>query len=92
MINDPYIEKQFTAVQKAMSVDPVQGRQLNNRESIIYRIEKAWSIPLPEPFYYVLWKPWLKGFNGTFEVAHSQDFSWPRYFWIDQELKETMGR
>jgi len=57
---------------------------------ITYANEQAWFMVLPNPHVYVLWQPWLKGYHGAYTTLHSP--AWPRFVWIDQELKEAMGR
>jgi len=56
---------------------------------ITYANEQAWFMVLPNPQVYVLWQPWLKGYHGAYTTLHTP--AWPRFVWIEQELKETMG-
>jgi len=97
-ITDPWVMEQYNAVAKAITTaitagtDPKLARQLNNRETIIYRSEQAWFIPLPEPYYYVFWQPWLKGYYGALYTGFHNTLGYADYAWIDQDLKKAMGR
>ncbi|MFC1943429.1 ABC transporter substrate-binding protein, partial [Chloroflexota bacterium] len=56
-----------------------------------YVNEVCWDIYLPLPFFYEFWQPWLKGYHGLSLVTYACGFGWPRFVWLDQELKESMG-
>jgi ABC-type transport system substrate-binding protein len=55
------------------------------------------AISLIQPMNYSLHQPWLKGYNGQFgsvcSAAGSPQllFFYPARFWIDQDLKKSMG-
>ena len=72
------------------SVPEAQGMQKNWPT---YANEQAWFIVLPEPYLYIFWQPWVKGFYGTYSLGiYAPKIGNARYLWIDQELKESMGR
>ena len=50
-----------------------------------YVLENAWYIPTPETYQYNFWWPWLKNYHGEANSAFLQ------YFWIDKNLKKSMG-
>jgi ABC-type transport system substrate-binding protein len=56
-----------------------------------------YAISLLQPMQYSLYQPWLKGYNGQFgsvcSAAGSPQllFFYPARFWIDRELKKSMG-
>ncbi|MBA7680321.1 hypothetical protein ES703_88636 [subsurface metagenome] len=96
MINEPWVEKLYLEMKRkyfagggemqAVLTEPMAEGLPN---WITYANEQAWFIPLPSPHLYVLWQPWLKGYHGAHDTAHSP--AWPRFVWIDQELKKAMG-
>jgi peptide/nickel transport system substrate-binding protein len=49
----------------------------------------AWVIPIPNPYTYVFWTPWLKGYKGEFYPNYNL-ITFPTYVWIDQDLKEKI--
>ncbi|MEE8418807.1 MAG: ABC transporter substrate-binding protein [Dehalococcoidales bacterium] len=51
-----------------------------------YLIEQAFKIPFPTPLVYTLWWPWLKNTGGMGEAGVNI-----KYFWVDQDLKKSMG-
>ena len=57
----------------------------------VYINEQAFDIYLPMPYMYTFWQPWLKGYYGVTTVAYDVGLGWPRYVWLDQELKKAMG-
>jgi peptide/nickel transport system substrate-binding protein len=55
-----------------------------------YAIAQHWNaVVCPTPSYTV-WQPWLKGYMGE-QMMWNLQFWYSRY-WIDQNLKKTMGR
>ncbi|MFC1943735.1 ABC transporter substrate-binding protein [Chloroflexota bacterium] len=57
----------------------------------VYINEQAFEIYLPMPYLYTFWQPWLKGYHGVCLVSYAAGVGWPRYVWLDQELKKSMG-
>ncbi|MFC1943454.1 ABC transporter substrate-binding protein [Chloroflexota bacterium] len=53
-------------------------------------IGQVFSFMLPAPYGYVMWQPWIKGYNGEMRVNSAQEFTFTQYIWIDQDLKEEM--
>ena len=62
-----------------------------------YIARQHFAISLLSPGSYTLYQPWLKGFHGQFgafcSAAGSPQmlFFYPARFWIDHELKKSMG-
>ena len=55
-----------------------------------YMLEQAWFIPTPGYREYTVWQPWLKGYHGEYGTGNSNEPSFMRWIWIDQDLKEKM--
>lgn len=55
-----------------------------------YILERADYIPTPVPAQYTFWQPWVKGYHGEYGTGNSDGGSFPKYVWIDQDLKEQM--
>ncbi|MBI2329321.1 MAG: ABC transporter substrate-binding protein [Chloroflexi bacterium] len=53
---------------------------------------QVYRIVLPQPYKYLFWQPWLKGFTGETTTTDTGHMSGMSYAWIDQELKQAMGR
>ena len=51
------------------------------------------GIELPqEKVFASVWQPWVKNYHGEQNAGDTDAFSFLWYIWIDQELKEAMGR
>ncbi|MBI3930919.1 MAG: ABC transporter substrate-binding protein [Chloroflexi bacterium] len=87
-----------TPKQKRLVTDPLAEVLANLPEAkglpnwISYVNEQAWFVPLPSPYVYNLWQPWLKNFQGAKNATHWVEGSYVRYLWIDQKMKKAMGR
>ena len=46
--------------------------------------EEALTIQLPQAMIYNLWQPWLGGYEGVMDIFY---LTWPKYAWINQDLK-----
>ena len=57
-----------------------------------YAIEKFWQIWGGMAPKYDAIQPWVKGFNGEFNVGNHQGVTVFTRLWIDSQLKEAMGR
>ena len=62
------------------------------READMYMIERHWNIWGPDSPLYQVSQPWVKGYNGENGLGVQQTRSLFARLWIDQELKEAMGR
>ena len=90
MMSDPYFDKTFNAIES----DPNLSDEKANAELkklIVYIIDQAPAIILPQPYVYVSWWPWVKNYYGELRVG--QQLSGPIHarIWIDQEMKKKMG-
>ncbi len=94
MVNDPVCSALYTRVMNATSTDE-SLRILRDANEYVAR--QHFSISLPQAMSYSLYQPWLKGysaqFGSTWGVAGGPlnlSFYLGR-FWIDQNLKKSMG-
>lgn len=57
-----------------------------------YLLSQAWYVLLPDPKAFTFWQPWLKNYNGELTVGYYDNGNWPKWIWIDQDLKyELVG-
>ncbi|MBI2836391.1 MAG: ABC transporter substrate-binding protein [Chloroflexi bacterium] len=85
---DPVMEKLFQTMTANFPLNPAKGDQAL-REKIPYILEQAFYIPLPTPFIYRIWQPWVKGYYGEGSLAGTAE-AWAAHPWVDQDLKEQM--
>ena len=63
-----------------------------------YVAKQHWAVSLCQPNMYILHQPWLKGYNGqTNSIEGSASFillffQYGARFWIDQNVKQSLGR
>jgi peptide/nickel transport system substrate-binding protein len=82
---DPTITRLIDEVQKVVMVDFDKSEALT-KELNLYTLSQAFLIPLPAPYQYILWQPWIKNYYGEGSTHH-----WLQYMWIDQDLKKSLG-
>ncbi|MGB7724274.1 MAG: ABC transporter substrate-binding protein [Dehalococcoidales bacterium] len=95
MVNDPV----FNAfMPRALAASGVVAMKKVIREANEYVARQHFTIALLQPKAYSLCQPWVKGFNGQFGSAWAHgsgpamlSFYLAR-FWIDRDLKKSMGR
>jgi hypothetical protein len=81
-VNDPVINNAREEIKPHFMINMPEADRIH-WELMPYIIEQAYYIPLPTAYSYNIWWPWLKNNYGEF-------FRFTKYFWIDQELKQTM--
>ncbi len=80
---DLVIEKVFNAINDNMFID--NARAYEEYKSLkAYVLEQAYYIVRPTPWTYSFWWLWLKNYFG-------QGAGFVRFYWIDRELKQSMG-
>ncbi len=96
MANDEYINKLYAEVNLNYSQAGLGKLWTTPSETlpdmVTYVNEQSYVITMPAINSYVLWQPWLKCYGGAINAHYWGDPSWAPYVWIDQELKEAMGR
>jgi len=88
IIVDEYIEESVKYL-GANYFDEAKKRQ-RIKEVTLYSLEKCWLIQPPHPYNYVAWWPWVKGYSGETNVGYWNSCNFPKWLWVDQELKEEM--
>jgi ABC-type transport system substrate-binding protein len=94
MVSDPVFDA-FQPKAIAATTEAEVKQILRDANERIAR--QHYSISLLQPMQYSLYQPWLKGYHGQFgsvcSAASSPQllFFYPARFWIDQDLKKSMG-
>ncbi len=86
---DPRVEAAYAEISKIVFTDDPRARQLF-REFVPYVLEQAPVIPLPSPYQYVFWEPWVRNYHGEGSVDYSMGNVWTTWVWIDQAQKAQM--
>ena len=87
-IDDPVINDAYDAITAAFFDEP-ERRQLM-KEVASHIIDQAYQLELPGSYYYTLWQPWVKNYHGEIFIGWSNLYDFPKYIWLDQDLKEEM--
>lgn len=60
----------------------------NYKQLVPYLADLVWLIPLPTPYDYTVWQPWVGGYHGEYSVGVGGHDNWMPYVWIDTALKK----
>jgi ABC-type transport system substrate-binding protein len=60
------------------------------KEFLPYAFKQCYNIPFPGYAQYTFWQPWLKGYHGEFGTGNSDGGTFPKWVWLDQDLKYEM--
>jgi len=88
MVNDPRIQEAFVAISAAYLTWSERARLM--REVIPHILDQAYIIQMPAPYIYSFWQPWVKGYHGETMVGYMNNYDFPKFIWIDRDLKEQM--
>jgi ABC-type transport system substrate-binding protein len=94
MISDPILDAFQPQAIAAKSEEEVKQILRNANE---YIARQHFAISLLSPGSFTVYQPWLKGFHGQFGAVCSAAGSpqllsfYPARFWIDHDLKKSMG-
>ena len=87
MVNDPSIDEDNEFyIANYFDVPAITSRM---KERIPYMLDLHHALLFPTANGFIFWQPWVKGYHGELEPGF-QDVDYPRYLWIDQDLKEEM--
>ena len=60
----------------------------------VRRLGEMYPLCLPTAQGQSFWWPWIKGYSGESDLGLPDESGWgeiPKYIWIDEALKATMG-
>jgi peptide/nickel transport system substrate-binding protein len=89
-IDDPYYEEVGRVIAGDMVKNPDKYFK-TMKEDGVYQLASAWGIWFPARYTYNMWWPWVQNFYGVSWAgwANLQDLY--KYFWVDEDMKESMG-
>jgi peptide/nickel transport system substrate-binding protein len=90
LMSDPHVDKVWNTVNEDPNMTDAKA-YAELKKLIVYIIEQAPAIILPQPYVYTAWWPWVKNYYGEQRVGLQRSGPiWARV-WIDQEMKKKMG-
>ncbi len=88
-VNDPYLNERMIVIDTAFPDERKQDQLF--KEWTPYVVAQQFHIQLPAYYQYNFWWPWVKSYNGEYEVGYGDTFrDFSRYIWLDQDMKERM--
>jgi peptide/nickel transport system substrate-binding protein len=90
MMSDPFVDKTWTEVSENPNL-PKEKANAELKKLIVYIIDQAPAIILPQPYTYVGWWPWVKNYYGELRAGQQRSGPIHARIWIDQEMKKKMG-
>lgn len=92
-VDDPYITERRAGIYawEYMANAAKQGQLL--KEAALYALDKAWAIPMPTPYTYTIWWPWVQNYHGEIAIGYGDIYNYPIWISLDREMrKEMTGR
>jgi peptide/nickel transport system substrate-binding protein len=68
--------------------DKARATYLKSMAPVI--LSRVYIFPLPCPYTYLMWQPWVKGYNGEMVISTNTAWTFQAYIWLDQDLMEEM--
>ena len=90
IVDDPHLNEVNQEIIANIAVNDEKVFELME-EITPYILEQCWMIDLPLPYDFTAWWPWVGNFNGEYSIGYLNMWNFPKYIWIDEELKESMG-
>ena len=95
MISDPVFDAYYP---KAVATTSLDGIKQILKDANLYVAQQHYTISLLQPMSFGFYQPWLHGYNAQFFGVSGPAIGalllgyYPPRFWIDQNMKKTMGR
>jgi peptide/nickel transport system substrate-binding protein len=93
-INEEYsvteIEDAYAEILQYAGTDEAEIMRVH-RELMPWLVEQVYCINGVVPDYYTFWWPWVKNYYGCYAVGYYNYWGTAKYYWIDEDLKDSMG-
>ena len=90
-VADPVVKKAVAEMADLFNIQDFEKLDEIYRNLLPYVLEQAWVIPKPAVYGYNLWWPWVKNYHGESSIGYTNTSNYPKYIWLDQDLKASMG-
>ena len=91
IINDPIINDVRSQVYMWENLTNQTKQDQLVKAGMQQELAQLYYLPMPAPYIYTFWKPWVKNYHGEYCVGYLHYFNFTRWIWIDQGLKKSMG-
>jgi peptide/nickel transport system substrate-binding protein len=89
-IDDPYYVEVGEVIARDIVANPDNYFRTMKEEGI-YELASAWGIWFPARYSYNMWWPWLQNYKGVNWAGWANTEDLYKYFWVDEDLKASMG-
>ena len=90
-INDERVKEAYVQCVATAVSDRAENVRLA-KDILQYVMGQAYTLETPLPYSYIGWWPWVNGYNGEMIMGgRPNQNNYPKYIWIDQALKKSMG-
>jgi len=87
-VNDPYMAEMYDKIQALYFDEP--ARRALVKELTPYILDQCWIIQPLNAYINHAWHPWLKGYDGEWCMGNMDHDMFPKFIWLDQNLKKQM--
>ena len=91
IINDPLLNDIRSQIYMWENLTNQTKQDQLVKQGIQQELAQLYYLPLPAPYIYTFWQPWVKNYHGEYYVGYLHVFNFTRWIWIDQSLKKSMG-
>jgi ABC-type transport system substrate-binding protein len=91
IINDPLINDIRSQVYMWENLTNQAKQDQLVKTGMLQELAQLYYLPLPAPYIYTFWQPWLKNYHGEYCVGYLHYFNFSRWIWIDQNAKKSAG-
>ena len=93
VVSDPAVDAFYNNALASTSTDEVKTIVTDANK---YVVQHHFAISLLQPTIFYIGQPWLKGFNGQYGATAGSNgpfyaYTYEASFWVDQNLKKSMG-
>jgi peptide/nickel transport system substrate-binding protein len=91
MVDDPYMKERRAQVWAWENMENQALKTKLVHEMSQHFLEQAYVIQLPCSYTYFAWWPWVQNYHGEYSVGSINQYNFPRWIWLDANLKKSMG-
>jgi hypothetical protein len=89
-IDDPYYEMVGEVIGRDLASNPDKYFKTMKEEGV-YELASAWGIWFPARYSFTMWWPWFQNSYGANWGGWANTEDLYKYFWVDSEMKASMG-
>lgn len=90
MVYDPKYDSDLADLEQTFDLS---ARMAKTKALNVYSLSMSWVVAVCRAYTFVMWQPWLKGYNGEYKLSiYNTQARW-KYVWLDQQMmKAATGR